>query len=214
MENFFNLYSHGFVRVAVCVPRLRVADAPFNAEETVTLARRAAEAHAVLAVFPELGLTAYSNEDLFHQEALLAAAKEALAYVVAASEGMRTTLIVGVPLRVDHRLFNCACVVSRGRILGVAVKSYLPNYREFYERRQFCPAEEVSSATVDLCGQRGIPFGGDLIFAAENIPHFAFFVEICEDLWVPVPPSSFAAMAGATVIANLSASNVTIAKSD
>jgi len=214
MENFFNLYSHGFVRVAVCVPRLRVADAPFNAEETVTLARRAAEAHAVLAVFPELGLTAYSNEDLFHQEALLAAAKEALAYVVAASGGMRTTLVVGVPLRVDHRLFNCACVVSRGRILGVAVKSYLPNYREFYERRQFCPAEEVSSATVDLCGQRGIPFGGDLIFAAENIPHFAFFVEICEDLWVPVPPSSFAAMAGATVIANLSASNVTIAKSE
>ncbi|HQH79419.1 MAG TPA: nitrilase-related carbon-nitrogen hydrolase, partial [Synergistaceae bacterium] len=214
MENFFNLYSHGFVRVAVCVPRLRVADAPFNTEETVTLARRAAEAHAVLAVFPELGLTAYSNEDLFHQEALLAAAKEALAYVVAASEGMRTTLVVGVPLRVDHRLFNCACVVSRGRILGVAVKSYLPNYREFYERRQFCPAEEVSSATVDLCGQRGIPFGADLIFAAENIPHFAFFVEICEDLWVPVPPSSFAAMAGATVIANLSASNVTIAKSE
>lgn len=211
---FFNLYSHGFIRVAVCVPEVKVADTVFNGKEIIRLAEEADTAQALLTLFPELGVTAYTNEDLFHQEALLTAAEEELNFIVEASRRLGVILVVGVPLRVDQRLFNCGCVIHRGRIIGVAVKSYLPNYREFYERRQFCPAEEALSDCVDFCGQKGIPFGADLLFKVENFRNFSFFVELCEDLWVPVPPSSFAAMAGATVIANLSASNVTIGKSE
>ncbi|MCX7634763.1 MAG: NAD(+) synthase, partial [Syntrophales bacterium] len=211
---FFNLYSHGFIRVAVCIPEVRVADPSFNAAEIIRLSGEAEAGKAVFALFPELGITAYSNEDLFHQEALLMAAREELNRIVDASRERGLIMVVGVPLLVDQRLFNCGCVIHRGRILGVAVKSYLPNYREFYERRQFCPAEEALSESIELCGQKDIPFGADLIFDVVNFRHFSFFIEICEDLWVPVPPSSFAAMAGATVIANLSASNVTIGKSE
>ena len=167
-----------------------------------------------LALFPELGLSAYSNEDLFHQDALLKGVTDNLTHLLAATADLPVVIVVGAPLRVEARLFNCGLVLFKGKILGVAVKSYLPNYREFYERRQFSPAEEALTRTIDLCGQRDIPFGADLVFAVENIPSFRFFIEICEDLWVPVPPSSFAALAGATVIANLSASNVTIGKSD
>jgi NAD+ synthase (glutamine-hydrolysing) len=213
-NDFFNLYRHGFIRTAVCIPEVRVADPSFNAEKTLELARRAHDGQAVLALFPELGLTAYSNEDLFHQEALLQGAQEALRKVVHESASLRPVLVVGMPLRVDCRLFNCGVVIHRGQILGVAVKSYLPNYREFYEARQFAPAETALSRAVDLSGQEGIPFGADLLFRAVNIPGLHLFVELCEDVWVPVPPSSYAAMAGATVICNLSASNITIGKAE
>ena len=213
-KTFFNLYHHGFIRAAVCVPDVKVGDPYFNTDKTIELALQATQGKAVFTLFPELGLSAYSNEDLFHQDALLQAVIDNLKRLLSATTDLPVIMVVGAPLRVEARLFNCGLVLYRGKILGVAVKSYLPNYREFYERRQFSPAEEALSSTIDLCGQRGIPFGADLIFEVETIPNFCFYIEICEDLWVPVPPSSFAALAGATVMANLSASNVTIGKAD
>ena len=211
-KDFFNLYHHGFVRAAVCIPAVKVADVGFNADQTIHLAREAAAGRALLAIFPELGLSAYSNEDLFHQEALLGAVRAAIDRITRETADVNCILIVGAPLQIDSRLFNCGIVLYRGRILGVAVKSYLPNYREFYEARQFSPAEESLSRTIRLCGQEEIPFGADLIFEVANIRHFRFFLEMCEDVWVPIPPSCFASLAGATVIGNLSASNATIGK--
>ncbi|HUV49706.1 MAG TPA: NAD(+) synthase [Anaerolineae bacterium] len=214
MKEFFNLYSHGFVKVAVCIPEVRVADTTFNAASTVTLAKKAAKNNAVLALFPELGISAYSNEDLFHQSALLQSVLDSLEYIISATKSLNLILVVGAPLEVDSLLFNCGIVLYQGNILGVAVKSYLPNYREFYEGRQFSPAEQAFSETINLGGKKNIPFGANIIFEVNNIEHFKFFIEICEDLWVPIPPSSFAAMRGATVIGNLSASNITIGKSE
>lgn len=211
---FGSIYSHGYVRAAVCVPRVRVADPAFNLAETLTLARRAAERHAVLALFPELGLSAYTCDDLFHQDALLDAVEAALAELIAASaEEALPLLLVGLPVRAEGRLFNCAAAVYRGRLLGVVPKSYLPNYREYYEKRHFASGRRAVADRVLLAG-REAPFGSDLIFTAENFPDFQLHVEICEDLWTPVPPSTWAALAGATVLANLSASNVTIGKAD
>ncbi|MBN1365864.1 MAG: NAD(+) synthase [Syntrophaceae bacterium] len=214
IKDFFNLYNHGFIRAAVCIPELKVADTIFNTKKTMELAKEAASQKTVLAIFPELGLSAYSNEDLFQQDALLLGVKKAIVDIKKASEKINMILIVGAPLEVDCRLFNCAVVFYHGKILGVAVKSYLPNYREFYEARQFNPASAAFSSQIELAGQKDIPFGADIIFKAANIKHFNFFLELCEDLWVPIPPSSFAAMAGATVIGNLSASNITIGKSE
>jgi len=213
-RKFFNLYNQGFVRVAVCIPEVRVADPAFNAASSCTVAKQAAENDALMAIFPELVLSAYSNEDLFHQEALLRGVLDHLQRILEETENVNLLMIIGAPLRVDSLLFNCAVVIYRGQILGVAVKSYLPNYREFYEGRQFHPAGDALSRTIDLCGQKNIPFGHDLIFEAENISNFSLFTEICEDVWVPVPPSAFAALAGATVLCNLSASNITVGKSE
>jgi len=213
MKNrFFNLYSHDFARVAVGVPRCRVADPAFNAAETIDLAKQAAANGAVLVAFPELGLPAYTCDDLFHQRALLDACEEALGSVVAASKNLSIAMIVGMPLRVGHTLFNCAVVVAGGQVQGVVPKSYLPNYGEFYEARQFSAAENASTDRVTLLGTE-VPFGASLLFEIANMPLFRFHVEICEDVWVPVPPSSFAALAGATVLVNLSASNVVVGKS-
>jgi len=212
--SFFNLYTHGFFRAAVCVPNVRVADVAFNTEQTLKMARNAVKDKALLALFPELGLSAYSNDDLFHQDALLQSVHHALWEIKKASAKLNLIWVVGAPLKCDGRLFNTAVVFFRGTILGVAVKSYLPNYREYYEARQFAPASEAISNTIDLAGQKNIPFGADLIFRAAGIPNLELFFEICEDLWAPVPPSSFAAMAGATLIGNLSASNVTVGKSE
>lgn len=214
MTPFLNLYHHGFIRAAVCVPEVKVADTVFNTQKTIELAKKAAAHKAMLAVFPELGLSAYSNEDLFHQDALLKGVQQAISDVKKASAKMNMIIVTGAPLRVDSRLFNCAVVFYRGRIMGVAVKSYLPNYREFYEARQFTPASMAFSSNVSLADQKDIPFGANIIFKISNIKNFNFYLEICEDLWVPIPPSSFAAMAGATVIGNLSASNITIGKSE
>jgi NAD+ synthase (glutamine-hydrolysing) len=211
---FYNLYRHGFIRAAVCIPEVKVADPFFNAEKTILMAKEAAANHAVFALFPELGISAYSNEDLFHQESLLQAVVDALHMVAEKTKKLNLILAIGAPLYADSRLFNCGIVLYKGRILGIAVKSYLPNYREFYEGRQFSPANEVLSKTIDICGQENVPFGADLIFNVKNIRHFKLFLEMCEDVWVPIPPSCYAAMTGATVIGNLSASNITIGKSD
>lgn len=214
MKSFFNLYNHGFIRVAVCIPELKVSDTVFNTQKTIELARQAEKYKAMLAIFPELGLSAYSNEDLFHQDALLQGVRKAVAEIKKASAKINMIIVAGAPLQVDCRLFNCAVVFYHGQILGVAVKSYLPNYREFYEARQFTPASAAFSSCIELGGQKDVPFGADIIFKVSNIKNFNFFLEICEDLWVPIPPSSFAAMAGATVVGNLSASNITIGKSE
>lgn len=211
---FFNLYNHGFIRAAVGVPEIRVADPAFNAERTIELLEKAAAEKAVLALFPELGLSAYSCEDLFHQQALLDGVLDALRRVLNASQKLNLVGVVGLPLRVDHLLFNCAVVFHRGKILGIVPKTFLPNYREFYEGRQFAPAAAAHSKFVNVLDQREIPFGEQLLFRCEEEPGLVFFVEICEDLWVPIPPSCRAAMAGATVLLNLSASNITIAKDE
>jgi len=213
-DNFFNLYNHDFARVAVGIPALRVADPAFNCAQTVALMEQAAQRKAMLALFPELGLTAYTCEDLFHQRTLLDAAEDALVRILAASRELDVVAVVGMPVRADHLLFNCAVVVCRGAILGVVPKTYLPNYREFYEARQFTPADSARSTEIDLAGMRKVPFGARLLFQHRDQPLFVFSVEICEDLWTPIPPSSYAALAGATVLLNLSASNITIAKAD
>ncbi|HBZ05766.1 NAD(+) synthase [Massilia haematophila] len=211
-NRFFNLYSHQFARVAVAIPRCRIADPAYNVEQTIALARQAADQGAALVAFPELGLSAYSCDDLFHQRALLDACEEGLAAVVEASRELPVAMVVGLPLRVNHQLFNCAAVVAGGRVHGLVPKSFLPNYGEFYESRQFSAADSANVDSVELFGEL-VPFGPNQVFEVENFPLLRFHVEICEDVWVPVPPSSFAAMAGATVLVNLSASNVLVGKS-
>jgi len=208
-----SLYRHGFLRVAVAVPHLRVADPAWNGRRTLALAREASERGAAVALFPELGLSAYSVGDLFHQQALLDAVETALAEILEASAELTPVLLVGAPLRLEGKLFNCAVVLYRGEILGIVPKTFLPNYREFYEARHFAPAAAALAGTARLLG-REVPFGNDLLFSAENLPGFVLHAEICEDLWVPVPPSSGAALAGATILTNLSASNITVAKAD
>jgi len=212
--SFDNLYRHNFARAAVCIPEVRVGDPAFNARQTVALMRQAAERDALLAVFPELGLSAYSCEDLFHQQALLDGALAALGEVLVASRDLPIVAAVGAPLQVGGLLYNCAVVLARGRILGVVPKTYLPNYREFYELRQFTPGDTAPERAIALLGQRDVPFGAELVFRCDEQPRLAFHCEICEDLWTPVPPSAYAALAGATVLVNLSASNVTIGKDD
>jgi NAD+ synthase (glutamine-hydrolysing) len=211
-DEFFNFYNHDFVRAAVALPAVKVADPAFNGFQIVEMIQAAAERKAALVLFPELGLSAYSCEDLFHQRALLEECRAELGRIVSASKQAPVVAVVGAPLQIDHLLFNCAVVINRGRILGVVPKTYLPNYREFYEARQFNPASHAIRDTIELCGQTGIPFGNNLLFEADQQPLLKFYVEICEDLWVPIPPSSYGAMAGATVLLNLSASNITVGK--
>ena len=211
---FFNFYNHDFIRVAVAIPSVRVANPAFNAQHTTALIAEAARADAILALFPELGLSGYSCDDLFHQKGLLDGCLEALQDVIQSSRALPLASVVGLPLQVDQLLFNCAVVFSEGKILGVIPKTYLPNYREFYEQRYFVPADAATRSEIDLLGQRGIPFGNRLLFQLQNQPLATFYAEICEDLWVPIPPSSYAALAGANVLLNLSGSNITIAKAD
>ena len=213
MSDFFSLYSHDFARIACCVPRTRVADASFNLAETLRLAAEGDKAGAALMVFPELGLSSYAIEDLLLQDALLDEIERSVAEVVKASKKHNPVLIVGAPLRVRGRLYNTAIVIHRGAILGVVPKIYLPNYREFYEKRHFISGANVLEPEITLAGQK-VPFGTDFLFRSTGSVPMTFHVEICEDVWVPVPPSSHAALAGAEVLVNLSASNITIGKAD
>ncbi|HZC78566.1 MAG TPA: NAD(+) synthase, partial [Ktedonobacterales bacterium] len=209
--DFFNLYRHGFVRVAVATPRVRIGDPRYNADATLELMLQAARDKALLAVFPELGLSAYSCEDLFHQRTLIDAAESALAQLLARTRNLPLAALVGLPVAVDGRLYNCAALLCRGRLVGVVPKTYLPNYREFYEARQFTPGDSSPRTAIALAGQDTL-FGTGLLFRLAEMPAFVLHVEICEDLWVPAPPSSFATLAGASVIGNLSASNITVGK--
>ena len=211
MAEFFNLYRHGFARVAVATPVVRLGDPAHNLAGTLELMQQAAKDKAVLAVFPELGLTAYSLDDLFHQRALLEAAQAALAELLRRTAKLPLAALVGLPVAVHGLLYNCAALVCRGRLVGVVPKTYLPNYREFYEARYFTPGDATPCTEIRLAGQT-TAFGTGLLFRLATLEDFILHVEICEDLWVPTPPSSFAALAGATVIANLSASNIVVGK--
>jgi NAD+ synthase (glutamine-hydrolysing) len=211
--SFRSLYRHGFARVAACTIDSRLADPAANAQAILAEARLCHEAGAVLAVFPELCLSGYAIDDLLLQDVLLDAVQAALATLAEATRDLRPILLIGAPLRFGHRLFNTAVVLHRGRILGIVPKTHLPNYREFYEKRHFASGAGLAGQTIRL-GGADIPFGSDIIFEAEDLPGFTLHVEICEDVWIPVPPSSHGALAGATVLANLSASNITIGKAD
>jgi NAD+ synthase (glutamine-hydrolysing) len=208
---FRSLYRHGYVRVAAAVPHVRVGNPDFNAEHAIALAREAHERGAAVVVFPELGLAGYSAEDLFHQAALLDGVETGLEAIVAASVDLRPLLIVGAPVRAEGGLFNAGLVIHRGQILGATPKSYIPEYREYYEKRQFRAARDLVGDELSI---RGItmPFGTNLIYACRDLPELVVHTEICEDLWSPLPPSTYGALAGATVLANLSASNITIGK--
>ncbi|MEV8514769.1 NAD(+) synthase [Dactylosporangium sp. NPDC051484] len=211
--NFSSIYAHGFARVAACTGRTAIADPPANAEALLRQARACSEEGVALAIFPELGLCGYSIEDLLLQDAVLDGVEDALGTVVAGSADLLPVIVVGAPLRHRDRVYNCAVVVHRGRILGVAPKSYLPNYREFYEARQLTAGDAERGGTIRV-GDTDVPFGVDLLFAAEDLPGFVLHVEICEDMWVPVPPSAEAALAGATVLANLSGSPITVGRAE
>jgi len=211
--DFYSAYAHGFARVAACTLPVTVADPAANAAQVIDLARQCHEDGVAVAVFPELCLTGYAIDDLLLQDTLLDATLRAIDDVVVASTDLRTVLVVGAPLVHGTRVLNCAVVVHRGRILGVSAKSYLPTYREFYERRHFAPGDDRRGSTIRLGGAT-VPFGPDLIFRATDVPNLDLHVEICEDMWVPIPPSAEASLAGATVLVNLSGSPITIARAE
>lgn len=209
---FASIYRHGLARVAACTLRTTIVDPDANADAVLRAARACHDEGVALAVFPELTLSGYSVEDLLLQDPLLDAVEAALARIVAASADLIPLLLVGAPLRHRDRIYNTAVAVHRGRVLGVTPKSYLPTYREFYERRQCAPGD-AATGTVTVTGH-DVPFGPDLLFAAADVPGLIVHAEVCEDLWVPIPPSAEAALAGATVLANLSGSPVTVARAE
>lgn len=211
--DFYSAYAHGFARVAACTLPVAIADPATNARRIAEQARLCHDEGVAVAVFPELGLTGYSVDDLFLQDTLLDAVAVAVDALVAASADLRPVIVVGAPLLHDNRLYNCALVIQAGRLLGVAPKAYLPTYREFYERRWFAAGDDRSGTTIRV-GSHEAPFGTDLIFAADDLPDLKIHVEICEDMWVPVPPSAEAALAGASVLVNLSGSPITIGRAE
>lgn len=210
---FDSAYRHGFARVAACTIPVEIADPAANAD-AVLEAARVCDADAVaVAVFPELCLTGYAIDDLVMQDPVLDAVIAAIEGLVEASVDLLPVLVVGAPLRHRNRLYNCAVVIHRGELLGVAPKSYLPTYREFYERRWYAPGDDQAGQDIRV-GELEAPFGPDLLFEALDIPGLVVHAEVCEDVWVPIPPSSRAALAGATVLLNLSGSPITIARAE
>src|SRR4051795_4192425 len=210
--DFRSIYQHGFARLAACTGSVAVADPPANAEMVLRGARGCAEEGVVLAVFPEMTLTGYSLEDLVLQDAVLDDVERALATVVEGSAGLGPVIVLGAPLRHRNRIYNCAVVVHRGEILGVVPKSYPPTYREFYEGRQL--ASGVGERGEIRVGGVDVPFGTDLLFAADDVPGLVVHAEVCEDMWIPIPPSAEAALAGATVLVNLSGSPITVGRAE
>jgi NAD+ synthase (glutamine-hydrolysing) len=212
-EDFRSIYRHGFARVAACTTCCTLADPFANAAAILDVARACHARGAAVAVFPELGVSGYAISDLLHQSVLLDAVEQAIEDLVAASADLLPLLLVGAPLRHAGALYNCALAIHRGRLLGVVPKVHLPNYREFYEPRHFVVGDGMVGGEIAV-GALTAPFGTDLLFVAEDVPGLIVHAEICEDIWIPVPPSSQAALAGATVLANLSASNITIGKAE
>ena len=217
MASFFSPYSHEFLRVGACVPHVAVADPRQNADNALGLLAEGDKSRIALMVFPELGLSAYAIDDLLLQDAMLDEVERQIERLTAASRELFPVFVVGAPLRHRGHLYNCGVVIHRGEVLGVVPKVYLPNYREFYERRQLTSGEDAIGQTIEIAG-REAAFGRDLLFAAKGQTPgkapFTFHVEICEDLWVPHPPSTDAALAGAEILLNLSASNITIGKAE
>lgn len=210
MKYSFPAFENGFIRVAAISPSLRVADCVYNAEQIVEAMQAFAAENVHLLCLPELSLTGYTCSDLFLQEPLLRGAEKALMTILQASKGLNLVTLVGVPVRHISKLYNCAAVVCGGELLGLVPKSYLPNYGEFYEKRHFV-AGMADAECIEYAGQETL-IGTNLLFACKQMPSFVLGVEVCEDLWAPIPPSCAHALAGATVIANLSASDETIGK--
>ena len=211
--NFYSVYDQGFVRVAACTPICEIGDPDFNSKATLDMARQGHARGVGLMVFPELGISGYAIDDLLGQDALLKAVDASIAEIVAASAALTPVLLIGAPLQHEGRLYNCAVAIHAGRILGVVPKVHLPNYREFYEKRWFASGRTVRDQTIRVAGET-VPFGIDMIFAAEDRADFTFHIEICEDLWAPAAPSDFGALAGALILTNLSASNITVGKAE
>ncbi len=211
--SFRSLYRHGFARVAACTTRTALAEPAANAETILRMARECDRQAVAVAVFPELGLSGYAISDLLQQTTLLNAVETAIGSIAAGSAELMPLLLVGAPLRHLGALYNCAVVIHRGAILGVVPKIHLPNYREFYEPRHFVSGDGTDGGCITI-GSHNAPFGPDLLFEATDIHGLTVHAEICEDVWVPNPPSGEAAVAGATVLANLSASNITIGKAE
>ncbi|WP_298686597.1 NAD(+) synthase [uncultured Sphingomonas sp.] len=210
-KHFRAIHAHGLVRVAAATPIATVGDPAANAQATLALAQAAHDAHVDLVVYPELNLSSYAVDDLHLQDGFRDAVDAALATVIAGSAKLSPVLVIGVPLPRNGRLYNTAVVISRGKVLGVVPKSFLPNYREYYEKRWFAPGVGLTGLTIDVAGET-VPFGTDLLFAADDLPDLLFAAEICEDYWAPTPPSTTAALAGALILCNLSASNIVVGK--
>jgi NAD+ synthase (glutamine-hydrolysing) len=210
---FESIHRHGFVRVAAATPLASAGDVAFNVEQALLLARQGQERGVDLIVYPELNISSYAIDDLHLQEAMLDAVEEGIARLCAESAALDPVLVVGAPIRRNGRLYNCGLAISHGTILGVVPKSFLPNYREYYEKRWFAMGVGTEGLSVRVAGQL-VPFGPDLVFAAKQVANFIFHMEICEDYWAPQPPSTIGALAGALILCNLSASNITIGKAD
>jgi len=210
-ERFYSIHAQGLVRVGAATPAATVGDVPANVEATLALAREGDAQGADIIVYPELGLSSYAIDDLHLQDAMLDAVEAGIAQLCAESARLAPVLVVGAPLRRAGRLYNCALAIARGEILGVVPKSFLPNYREYYEKRWFAPGAGLAGLAIEVAG-RSVPFGTDLVFAASDLRDFVFHIEICEDYWAPNPPSTAGALAGALILCNLSASNITIGK--
>ncbi|MET0534385.1 MAG: NAD(+) synthase [Steroidobacter sp.] len=210
---FYDIHSQGLVRVASCTPRVAVANPAQNCHHTLELARQGHAQHVDLMVFPELGLSAYAIDDLLLQDALLARVETDIEALAQASKSLRPVLIVGAPVRRNGRVYNCAVVIHRGQLLGIVPKSFLPNYREYYEKSWFAPGRGTVGISIECAGQT-TAFGTDLIFACRDVADFTFHVEICEDFWAASPPSTMGALAGALILCNLSASNIVVGKAD
>ncbi|RLK52797.1 NAD(+) synthase [Microbacterium telephonicum] len=209
---FESIYRHGFARIAACTIPIAIADPTRNADAVLDAARACHDDGVAVAVFPELCLTGYAIDDLVMQDVVLDAVRAEIERIRLASARLRPLLVVGAPLLIGSRLYNTAVVIQRGKILGVAPKSYLPTYREFYERRWYAPGGEAPTSV--MLGDVDVPVGTDLLFEASDVPGLVVHAEVCEDMWVPVPPSSLAALAGATVLLNLSGSPITVARAD
>lgn len=212
-NNFFNPFSHGFFRCAAATPLLSLARPMHNASCQIVMLRQCHEKHVGVVVFPELSLSGYSLQDLFHQQTLLDECESALLSLVNASSDYSPLIVTGLPLMLSGRLFNCAALIQSGHLLGLVPKTYLPNNAEFYEKRQFSSARELQHQYINICNQT-VAIGSDLLFCCRENPDAVLAVEICEDLWAPVTPSSKQAMAGATIICNPSASSAIIGKAE
>ena len=211
MKYSFPAFENGFIRAAAASPALRVADCVYNAEQIIGVMREYAEKNVQLLCLPEFALTGYTCSDLFLQDTLLRGAEDGLAAILNASQGLNLVVLVGLPVRCNGKLYNCAAVVCNGELLGLVPKLHLPNYGEFYEKRHFIPGMREPEC-IELAGQETL-IGTNLLFACKQMPAFVLAAEVCEDLWAPVPPSCAHALAGATVVANLSASDETVGKS-
>lgn len=207
------LLKYGFVRVGAAVPEMKVADCKFNTQKIIEIMKEAAGNDVYLTVFPELCITGYTCGDLFQQSLLLDMALKSLKEIADKSSEWKNVFVVGLPMLIEQQLYNCAAVIQKGKICGIVPKRYIPNYNEFYEKRWFHEGKSLTTGYISLFGQE-VPCGADLIFQDELTPELSFAVEICEDLWMPVPPSSIHAKNGAVILCNLSASNELVGKNE